>query len=94
MAASSVCEEFTRGFRFRNSEGNIIYVKKPDCRLFINNTFCDSTGEDRIDIYDPSTSRKICSVPAANESDINLACEAAKNAFESTSWQLVSAGCA
>lgn len=50
-------------------------------KLFINGKWVPSSGTDIIEVENPATKEIIGSVPAANETDVNLAVEGAKNAF-------------
>lgn len=58
--------------------------------LFINNEFEASSGSDTIEVLDPSNNRKIDSVLAATEADVDKAVNAARAAFQGP-WSELSA---
>ena len=67
--------------------GKLIKLRLPQTKLFIGNYFVDSSSGNTIDVLNPSTEKLICTVPAANEIDVHLACEAAKKAFDHGPWR-------
>lgn len=67
------------------NEKVVEYLKSPK-QLFINNRFVDSVSGETFDTFDPSTGKKIASVAEANADDVELAVEAARNAFDSGDW--------
>ncbi|EGR31514.1 hypothetical protein IMG5_107330 [Ichthyophthirius multifiliis] len=50
-------------------------------KLFINGQFVDGVKKTTISIYNPSTEDKICDIAEATEQDVELAIDAATNAF-------------
>ncbi|TDZ67834.1 putative aldehyde dehydrogenase-like protein [Colletotrichum trifolii] len=59
--------------------------------LFINNEFVKSAKGETIDSIDPATEKKIASVQAASEEDIDKAVKAARAALKHESWKGLSA---
>ncbi|BCU51431.1 aldehyde dehydrogenase (NAD+) [Staphylococcus auricularis] len=53
--------------------------------LFINNEFVPSSTGEQIEVYNPATGALLSKVAKADESDVDKAVDAAKNAFESWS---------
>lgn len=54
-------------------------------KLYINGQWVEAKAREYIEVEDPATKEIIAKVPRANEEDVNLAVEAAKNALED--WQ-------
>jgi len=59
--------------------------------LYIDGRFVSSTGDEWIDVIDPSTQEVIARVPDGTASDIDRAVVAARRAFESSPWKDTSA---
>lgn len=57
--------------------------------LFINNEFVKSQAGKKFEVISPSTEEEITQVYEAEEADIDIAVEAAYNAFHNTDWPLV-----
>ncbi|KAK0711200.1 aldehyde dehydrogenase domain-containing protein [Lasiosphaeris hirsuta] len=58
--------------------------------LFINNEFVKSNNDSKIVSINPVTEEEICSVFAATPDDVDLAVNAARNAFKDPSWKSLS----
>ena len=57
--------------------------------LYIDGAFVDSSGPDRIDVFDPATATVIARVPDATDLDVDRAVAAARRAcfaIERRSW--------
>ncbi|EGR31572.1 hypothetical protein IMG5_106650 [Ichthyophthirius multifiliis] len=66
--------------------------KKPtyfQTKLFINNQFVDGVKKTYIPVYNPATEEKICEISEGTEQDIELAIDAAAQAFKK--WKKVAA---
>jgi aldehyde dehydrogenase (NAD+) len=55
-------------------------------RLYIDGRWQEPDSKERFDIISPATGESIGYVPAANETDIDRAVEAARKAFDETDW--------
>ena len=55
-------------------------------KLMINNEFVNSVSNKTFKTIDPSTEETICRVQKANKQDVDIAVQAARNAFESGEW--------
>jgi len=55
-------------------------------RLLINGESCESSSGKYFPVLDPSTEEIIAEVPEANETDVNRAVAAAREAFDSGPW--------
>jgi betaine-aldehyde dehydrogenase len=58
--------------------------------LFLDGKFVDSSGPDRVDVFDPATATVIATVPDSTASDVDRAVDAARRAFEGP-WRRVPA---
>lgn len=54
-------------------------------KTFINGKWCDSTDSKSFKVYDPSNNKLLGSVPDCNEHDVDIAVDAASNAFQTWS---------
>jgi len=54
--------------------------------LFINGTWTDGSGHERLDVINPATEAVIATVPQATLEDLQTAVEAARRAFDSGPW--------
>ena len=57
---------------------------------FINNEWCDAQNCKTFEVINPFTEKVITNVPASDEKDVEIAVEAAKNAFYD--WSNLTAG--
>ncbi|KAH7162305.1 aldehyde dehydrogenase domain-containing protein [Dactylonectria estremocensis] len=58
--------------------------------LFVNNQFVESSGHQTITTVNPYTQHDICSVFAADATDVDKAVSAARHALKDPSWKLLS----
>ena len=65
-------------------------VKLPPLQLFIGGKFVSPVEGGTIPVVNPATGEKICDAPAAGAKDVDLAVQAAKQAFESGPWPKLS----
>lgn len=61
-------------------------------KLFIGGSFVDSAGQDTIESEDPGLETTLATVPAADQTDVDAAVEAARRAFEGEWSAMVPAG--
>ena len=55
-------------------------------QMLVGADWRDAQAGERLDVRDPATGDVITSVPAAGAADVDLAVQAARNAFESREW--------
>src|SRR5579875_17814 len=60
-------------------------------RMYINGERVESVGGAWLPVYDPSTEEIIAEVPEASAADVDRAAKAARAAFDSGAWPLVTA---
>ncbi|HET7753978.1 MAG TPA: aldehyde dehydrogenase family protein [Anaeromyxobacteraceae bacterium] len=58
----------------------------PPLKLFIDGRFVDPHGDGTLPLTNPATGAKLCDVPAASASDVDLAVRAARRAFDEGPW--------
>lgn len=61
-----------------------------DFKMFINNEWVDSVSEEKLETVNPFSGKSWATAPAGNKEDINLAVQAAKDAFEKGPWSTFS----
>ena len=62
------------------------FLKKSHKHM-INGEWCDSTNEEILNVINPATKENISSVQLADEDEVNLACQSAKDSFDKGIWR-------
>lgn len=60
-------------------------------QMFINGQFTDGRAERKLDIINPTTEEVICQVPVASREDVDVAIQAAHEAYANGAWNTMSA---
>lgn len=60
-------------------------------QLFINGQFTDGRAQRKLDIINPTTEEVICQVPVASKEDVDVAVQAAYEAYSNGPWSTISA---
>lgn len=73
--------------------GSGSHFKPVYTKLFINNEWVDSLDGRTIDVFNPATEAKICTVSRAGDADAELAIKAARKCFDDpkSEWRQMSA---
>lgn len=58
-----------------------------EVKLFINGEYVESSKKDRFIVKDPATQEVIAKVHEATEKEVDMACQAARQAFENGPWR-------
>ncbi|MBO4225274.1 aldehyde dehydrogenase [Bradyrhizobium neotropicale] len=61
-------------------------------QLLIDGAWTDSQGDDTLDVFNPADGSVIATIPAGNKQDIDRAVSAARRAFESCPWSVMTPG--
>lgn len=64
------------------NKGNSVSVEIKYTKLFINNEFVDSEEGKTLDVINPATEEKVCTVQVAGNSDCEKAIKCAREAFD------------
>lgn len=60
-------------------------LKDISCKLFINGNYVDPNGQDTFDVINPATEELIGKASKGNQQDVDLAVQAARQAFKTWS---------
>lgn len=63
-----------------------VRVEPPEVRPFVDGELSESGGLESVDVINPSTGRRLLSIPRGCESDVNRAAASARKAFDDGRW--------
>ena len=75
-----------KNFEFSKLKPKVQEFLDKEIPLYINGQYQTASSNTSFDVLDPSTGKQIAIASEANENDVNLAVQAARNAFDNGEW--------
>lgn len=75
-----------KNFEFSKLKSKVQEFLDKEIPLYINGQYQTASSNTSFDVLDPSTGKQIAIASEANENDVNLAAQAARNAFDNGEW--------
>ena len=75
-----------KNFEFSQLKPKVQEFLNNEIPLYINGEYQKASSNASFEVLDPSTGKQIATASEANETDVNLAVQAARNAFDNGEW--------